>query len=305
MVTGEESTRPSLNADSEIISLYSRPMCSKPPRFPIEYLLGLYGKLSTKGPLLCGFSKQGHGCFVYQIVENYWTLEEIVPLENRSHASSVSYGNDNWIITGGQEYHDGVPIILDTSVILINYEFIHGPDLLIPLTGHCSVNINDDRIFIAGGYGQPHLQNSFILNVKELSWDVLPLMKFGKFGHACGKSVTLFDEIEIIAVRGLYQNNIEKYSLAHSKWFTLPSIVEYQPIFKSATVQGRTTFIITGGVELEPDCTTSNCRQDSIKIFNNDINDIMTKNHKRLSQGRGNHVATPISTNVVCSGKNP
>ena len=303
MVTGEESTRPRLNADSEIVSLFARPTCPKPQRFPIENLLGLYGTLSTEGPLLCGFSDQESGCFTYQILENNWALEKFDLFENRSHASSVNY-NNSWIITGGQTYLDRVPIILDTSEILGNLSFTQGPDLPIPLSGHCSVNINDDQIFMSGGYGQPHLQNSFILNVKELSWEILPLMKYGKFGHVCGKLMTLFDEIEIIAVRGLHQYNIEKYSLVHSKWFTLPNVIEDQPIFKSATVQGKTTFIITGGVELEPDCKTSNCRIDSIKIYDQHINTLIMKN-KRLSKGRGNHVATPIPPKMYCPGNNP
>ena len=305
MVTGEEPTRSWLNADSEIISLFARPSCPKPPRFPIENLLTVYSALPEKGPLLCGFSVQEKGCFIYQIMENIWTFEDYGLLENRSHASSVSYKNGSWIITGGQKYSDGINVILNTSEILKNVGFIQGPNLPIPLSGHCSVNINEEEIFIAGGYGQPHLKNSFIFNNKAFSWDHLPLMKYGRFGHACGKLMTLFNDIVVVVAGGLYQNRIEKYSLVHSNWFILQNS-EDQPIFKSASIQGETTFIIAGGVELEPDCTTRNCRQDFIRLYDNTMND-MVKKKKRLKEGRGNHVSTRMPSNVVCSnsGKDP
>ena len=303
MVTGEESTRPRLNVDSEIVSLFARPSCPKPPKFPIENTLALYSTLSANGPLLCGFSERETGCFRYQILENLWTMEPFALLENRSHASSVSYNNDSWIITGGQIYSEGNPIILETSEILSNLEFVQGPNLPIPLSGHCIVKLNYEQIFAAGGYGdQLHLKDAFILNIETHSWDYLPLMKYGKFGHACGKVITLFNKMEIIVAGGLHQKRIEKYSLVHNKWLTLSNI-ETQPLFKTAEVQGATTFVIAGGVELEPHCTTSNCRQNTIKIYDNHKNALMNQKEK-LNKGRGNHVATPIPSNVICSGKN-
>ena len=304
MVTGEEATRPMLNADSEIISLFARPSCPKPQRFPIENTLTLYSTLKAGEPLLCGFSDQEKGCFRYQILENNWVMEEYSLLENRTHASSVSYNNNSWIITGGQKYTGGAPVLLDSSEILRNHEFTQGPMLPIPLSGHCSVRLNEGHIFITGGYGdQSHLMDALIFDIKELSWEYLPMMKHGRFGHACGKAMTLFNEIEIFVLGGLHQNRIEKYSIIHSKWFTLPT-TEDQPIFESATIQGETTFVITGGVELDPDCTTINCRRDSIKLYDNNIQSFINRN-ERLNKGRGNHVSTQMSSKVICSGKNP
>ena len=304
MVTGEASTRPKLNTDSEIVSLFARPNCRKPLKFPVDNTLALYGSSATEGLLFCGFSDQEKGCFRYNILENNWEIEQYSLLVNRSHASSVSFGNGSWIITGGQTYSDfeRVPILLETSEILRDLEFIQGPNLPISLSGHCSIQIDDNHIFIAGGYGdESHLMNSFILNITHFTWNYLPLMKYGRFGHTCGKTISLFNEIDVIVAGGLHQNRIEKFSLTHFKWFTLP-IIEDQPIFKSATVQGETTFVITGGVELEPDCTTSNCRIDTIKIYDNDMSKFK-KDIKRLTRGRGNHVATPMPINVDCSGK--
>ena len=301
MVTGEESTRPILNVDSEIVSLFARPTCPKPPNFPIKNTLALYSTLTKERLLICGFNDQENECFRYQILENKWVMEEFALLENRSHASGVSLGDDSWIITGGQTYFEGSPVLLNTSEILNNSEFIQGPSLPIPLSGHCSLKLNDEKIFVAGGYGETYLMDSFILNIKTYFWGFLPLMKYGRFGHACGKTISLFNEIELVVAGGLHQNTIEKYSLTHSKWFTLPNI-NNQPIFKSASVQGETAFIITGGVELEPDCKKENCRQDVIRLYDRNLKVLVTKN-KRLMEGRGNHVASSMPLDIVCSGK--
>ena len=305
MLTGEESTRSGLNDDSEIVSLFPRPSCPKPSRFPIENMLSLYGTISAEGPLLCGFSEHEKGCFRFRIRENNWEMTQFTLIENRSHASSVSYGNGAWIITGGQEYQERerVQVLLDTSEILNNSEFINGPKLPMPLSGHCSVKIKEGQVFLAGGYGESHLKDSFIFNIEANASDYLPLMKHGRFGHACGKVRTLFNEIELIAVGGLHQNTMEKYSLMHSKWFALPDI-EDQPIFRSATVQGETAFIITGGVELEPHCTNIECRQDTIKLYDNNIKYLVI-NEKRLSKGRGNHLAIVLPIDFCSIGKNP
>ena len=301
-MTGEEATRLILNADSEIISLFAWPTCPKPPRFPIENTLAFYSTLKVNDTLLCGFSEQEKGCFKYQIIENSWAMEAFSLLKNRSHASSANFNNNSWIITGGQEYTGRTPVLLNSSEILQSNEFIQGPTLPIPLSGHCSVKLDEGHIFIAGGYGdQSHLKDSFILIIKELSWEHLPMMKYGRFGHACGKAMTMFNEIEIFVVGGLHQNRIENFAIVQSKWFTLPTI-EDQPIFKSATVQGETTFVITGGVELEPDCTTRNCRQDTIKLYDDYINTLVNRK-ERLDQGRGNHVSTQMLSNTICSGK--
>ena len=301
MVTGEESIRSRLNADSEIISLFAQPSCQKPPIFPIENSIALYGILSGEVPLLCGFSEKETGCFKFKSVENNWVNIHFSLLENRSHASSIKYGNGSWIISGGQKYHGRVPVLLDTSEILRDSEFAFGPNLPMPLSGHCSLKIKEDQIFITGGYGEPHLKDSFIMNINYNTLDNLPFMKFGRFGHACGRTMTLFSEIEIVIAGGLYQNIIEIYSFVHSKWFTLPNIEDH-PIFKSAIVQGETTFVITGGVELEPHCATINCRQDTIKLYDIYFKALL-KNEKKLSQGRGNHLATALPIDVCYLGK--
>ena len=304
MITGETHTQIQLNADSELISLFERPTCPKPPDFPIEASLAQYGVFMEEGPLLCSFNASDSGCFTYQISDGIWNPQVFNLSTKRSHAASVDYGNGSWLITGGEKYLESVPLILDTSEILTHDKFTQGPNLPIPLSGHCIVRLKRFQIFIAGGYGKnaiEHLRSSFILDMQNRpTWNNLTLMQYGKFGHACGKVENIFKEVEVIAAGGLHQNRIEIYSLSHTNWFNGPTVKEH-PIFKVATIQGDTTFVITGGVESDP-CTTINCRLKSIHIYDNYAKTL--KIHvKQLSKGRGNHVGISLPLDVVCPSK--
>ena len=125
LVTGEASTIPEMNVDSEIISLFARPKCPKPPEFPINESLSLYGVLAGEDPILCAFSDEQNGCFQYLIREKYWNAQTFSLPSKRSHASSVSYGNGLWIIIGGQKYIEGATLFLDTSDILKGLLLFH------------------------------------------------------------------------------------------------------------------------------------------------------------------------------------
>ena len=296
MVTGELPTRPLINVDSEIVSLFDRPNCPKPTNFPIENSLAYYGILFEDDPLICAFNGQENGCFRYQIYRKEWSLEVFAINKQRTHASGVHYGNNSWIISGGHIFQERIPLLLSTSEVLKNQMFDFGPMLPIPLSGHCSVALDERQIFIGGGYG--NLKDSFILDVSEKTWTNLTLMKYGKFGHACGRVYTLFNEMEVIVAGGLHQNIIEHFSIKRSNWFSGPTI--NQPIYRVATIQGETTFLITGGVELEPGCSTINCRLNTILKYDNYVEDFSKE--KTLSQGRGNHIAIPLPADIECSG---
>ena len=302
MVTGEVSMRTTLNTDSEIISTFARPKCPKPPMFPIDESLSLYGTLlEEERPVLCGFSERENACYYYQINEMRWSLKSTTILEERSHASSTNYGTGTWIITGGQIHLNGAPVLLESSELLKDNKFVQGPLLPLPLSGHCTVSLFRSQILLAGGYGeQSHLKTAFILELEEeITWRNLTRMHYGKFGHACGKVEMNFNQTNIITVGGLHQDRLEIYFLQRSEWFSSPA-VKCQPIFKVATIQSLTTFAISGGVELEPHCTKTDCRLDSILVYDNN-NKQLVKNRQRLSQGRGNHAAVPLPEDVVCS----
>ena len=194
MVTGEVYTRPQLNTDSEIVSLFERPTCPKPPDFPIRNVLAYYGVSIDGNPLLCSFSAHESGCFSYQLNKIAWKSESFDINEERSHAAGVSFGNDFWIITGGQTFLDDIPVLLNTSEILRRGEFGIGPELPKALSGHCAVNFFQEQIFFAGGYGEMgHLRDSFVLNInEEMAWKNVDLMEYGKFGHICGRVKTIF-----------------------------------------------------------------------------------------------------------------
>ena len=304
MVAGEVSTRPQINNDVEFIALFPRPTCPKPQKFPIIATLSLYGMSIEFLPLLCGFNETQSSCYSYSFDETRWKHRQFGLIKERTHASSASLENSSWIIIGGQTYMEGAPVLLNDSEIFSNDLFVSGPGLPIPLSGHCTVKLNDGQIATVGGYGsENHLKDAFMLNLdqKPYYWSTLNSMETGRFGHACGKVQTFFYDIEIIAAGGLHQEKVEIYSIARETWLNGPRIEDRQ-MFKTATVQGEITFLLTGGIELEPDCTTNNCRLDGIHVYDAGTN-LFNEMEQKLAQGRGNHMSVALNTDVDCSGK--
>ena len=305
MVAGEAATMSQMNRDVEIISLFARPTCSKPLDIPIENSLSMYGAIIGGQPLICGSSGLANDCYTYQIKHSKWQHKNYTLAEERIHAASAMFGDGMWIIMGGQTFVGDNPILLDTSEVFHNLNtFTSGPTLPIPLSSHCAVELGKFQLFIAGGYGDEHLKDTFVLNLDKFpswSWNNLTSMRYGRFGHTCGKVITFFGDTEVIVAGGLYQDIIEIYSVARSMWFKGP-LIENRKIFKAAAIQGELTFVVTGGVELEPDCTTSNCRLNEINVY--DIIDNSLKYiNQTLRKRRGNHISILLQSDLDCSSR--
>ena len=304
MVAGESSTRPDLNVDAEIISLFARPTCPKPPDFPMRDSLALFGAFVADRPVLCGTRVEDSLCLSYDMSGgSIWHTEQFALNGRRTHASGAMLGNGSWIITGGQLYVDGAPVLLNTSEILEDDGgggFVPGPMLPMPLSGHCTVSIEGWHMFVAGGYGVSHLRESFLLDTDDRSWRSLPMMRHGKFGHSCGRAETEFGEVKVIVTGGLRQHQTEVYLPAKQIWVDGPRLSEARHVFNTATVQGSDTFVITGGVELEPDCSTSDCRLDDILGYDPYSNS-WVKSVQKMRQGRGNQASIRLPFDAECS----
>ena len=302
MIVGESSTRPELNSDVEIKALFSRPTCLKPKDFPVHESIALYGAYIQR-PLLCGIKTDENACFTYDIGKMSWNSEEFSIGEARSHASSTPFGNGSWIIIGGQQYFRGSPILLNTSKIFAKNEFLPGPISPHPLSDHCSVVLDEINIFISGGYGDYSSLNSvLILEIgAESKWQSVNPMQHGRFGHACGLIKTIFNTNEVIVIGGFQQDSTEIYSFSRQEWQSGPK-TEQRQVFKAATIQGTFSFVVTGGIELAPHCTTKNCRLDTIYVYDHSTRKFI-QHEQRLNQGRGNHVSISIPSDVDCSSK--
>ena len=300
MLVGEAAIRPEMNADAEIVALFSRPECDKPLDFPMKDSLSLYGTNFNNEAILCGVSTNQTACFGYDVLNLTWHIKPFALNEERMHASGTVFGNGSWIITGGQQYIEGSPIILDTSEILEKDHFRVGPKMPLVLSGHCVVSMMEELIISTGGYGQPtYLRDSFLMYVKEESFQYLPKMKHGRYGHSCGRIVTQFDEMNIIIVGGLRQSTVEIYLPKNKLWVYGPHLEE-RGVFKAAHIQGSRMFVISGGVELEPNCKSENCRLTD--IFSIDPNqNKWSRSTNFMKNGRGNHATISLPTDIDCT----
>ena len=303
LVVGEASTRPEINIDVEIIALFLRSVCNKPKNYPVEKSLSFYGTFLNNIPIVCSTLVNKSLCYGYNIQREFWNIQSYSPIEERIQAASCNVHNGSWIITGGQKYIEGTPILLNTSEILnTDGIFYMGPTLPLFLSGHCSLLFNNSNMFISGGFRQPdHLRSSYFFNFQKNIWSSLHLMKHERYGHACGRILSKSNELNVIVIGGLHQNSMEIYLPHYAIWIDGPNIEE-RPVFKAATVQGLTTFVLNGGIELEPNCMSDKCRLNEIYIF--DVaNNRWTKSDKKMKSARGNHASIFIKNDVDCSSK--
>ena len=304
-MAGEEPTS-AINADVEIVMTFPRPTCPKPPNFPKENSLSLIGTFLTSMPILCGGGETSidNFCYGFDFEEYIWINKSFKLDQSRIQAAGTQISDNKWIIFGGQIYFEGGPLILNTSTILVNEDFLPGPYLPMPLAGLCAVSIETNKIFLSGGNdGQLKKQRtaiSLLLKTSNLPiWKNLPMMSIGRYGHSCGKTKH-FNEFEIIVAGGLRVNRVEIYLLTKGLWINGPNLE--RQVFSAATLQGELTFLIIGGMELEPDCKKDNCRLDVIHAYNR-LENSWNEKKQTLRLGRRNHVAIPLPIEVDCSSK--
>ena len=262
--------------------------------------MSLIGTFFKRVPVICGFLEKDSFCYSLDMRDQYWRTNNFTLLEQRAQAAGVSLENGSWIIFGGQKYNEQLPILLNTSEILIDANFNFGPDLPLPLSGHCIVKIDQNHIFSAGGYGQQFLKEAFIMQTLNGSWETISPMFDGRYGHICGKVLSSFNHIQIVAAGGLRINKVEIYLHQKQYWIYGPEMIQ-RNFFKAATVQGPTSFLMVGGLELEP-CSTSDCQLKEIYIFDR-LNNAWKHSQQNLKIGRGNHIAIGLPPNVECTSK--
>ena len=252
-VVGEEGLNSDLAKDVELIKLFTRDTCPKPPNLPGHQISGIIATYLNDELIVCYFISNKisesrlesiSNCYEMDFNDWYWKQLPFALSEERAYSANAKYssGNDSssqtWLILGGQRFTDGSPEILDSSEILEDNKFSYGPILPIPLSGHCAVSINDTHIFIAGGYNPPyHFKSSYILDMSIGKEDFEPVadMIHGRYGHSCGKVFTIFKKVKLVAAGGLKLESVELFSMDTGVWkmgHSLPN-----PIFRAATVQ--------------------------------------------------------------------
>ena len=126
------------------------------------------GAIIDGRPRVCGgegpFTDQ---CYQYLYESNQWENLQPSLQEARSDAGSGMVNSATWLITGGW---DGIDPPTDTTEVWSSVDGLFlefGPDLPLPLRGHCQVTLNYSYVFVLGGYDG----SDYSLSFNVLDWD--------------------------------------------------------------------------------------------------------------------------------------
>ena len=102
-------------------------------------------------------------------------------------AASVMLNSHLWWITGGLDAADNST--LRTSILVnSDLEVTPGPDLPLPLRGHCLLKLNETHVLLNGGHhgSTVYFNRTYLLEWETGVWTRLPNFNNKRANHACG-----------------------------------------------------------------------------------------------------------------------
>ena len=223
------------------------------------------------------------------------------------YASSVVLNNGRIWILGGL----GVDSILSTTEILEeddngNWKVHRGPDLPMPLLGHCVESIQDGKILLVGGFstnGQTTTSYEFIWDNSEAftgKWVTKPWsqLKMERYDHVC---YSIDGSVEVM---GGWQENVslklksEKYNETIMRWEASDLELNEIDIIRSPKVgfsEGKLALI--GGVSCQVGSVYKhgkNCTKPT-EVYELDLSQVSSQEWQKS----GNLIGIPRSSHAV------
>ena len=221
MVGGTITTK----SKPEIIEIPKSNSFPNLPHLPIRHSGSNTIGLTDNGQIIiCAITtKTMMGCFALFMNDGpsfVWNQANFNMITKRSYAASAKMDNkekNSWLITGGEKHDSdgGSVITLDSTEIFSNSTFSPGPKMLLAVSMHCMLKLNNTHILKTGGKDNSSkaLNDVNFLDL-DLIWEKLPNMNIGRYGHACGH----YTKKEIVVAGGLNIISTEIYSIKFSEW---------------------------------------------------------------------------------------
>ena len=164
--------------------------CTANVQFPVGVDGAIGGAFSDDAPVICGGGnshlKATNQCFI-QKNDGRFSEAKFALRAKRAWASSVSLPNGTLVVLGGY----GQNGILSTMEIIdtINGE-VRVPEQTLPqpISGHCSVLLNESFAFIIGGYNGSESRKTVFLDLQSLETTDGPEMNMTRSSFGCAIS---------------------------------------------------------------------------------------------------------------------
>ena len=130
---------------------------------------------------------------------------------------------------GGLTPNEDFPVdstLSSTEFVSLHYPDLNGkpgPELPVPVWGHCLVQLNDYSAMLIGG--RPLGKSTYLLDFETETWSLGPSMKYDRYLHQCAsfKMRGLGDRNVIVAVGGYSTefgmlDKVEYYDERKNEW---------------------------------------------------------------------------------------
>ena len=199
---------------SEIINLENpSKVCPAFEDFPLHVRAASGGLIAGSIPVVCGgytaASLNPYSSLCYTLKHD---LRGYLSRPRAYSASLVINDTSLWITGGLPEITQSTEIV---SLVENKLTSETGPDLPMPLFGHCLVPIPDGNYMIIGGYTSDQTSlfdetdETFIFHAQNQSWTSGPSLNLGRYYHSCG----VLDNTVVVVGGFKYYNALQTVEL--------------------------------------------------------------------------------------------
>ena len=153
---------------------------------PIEVNMASGGLLNDRVPLICGGFEGVNRLIVCYIAGSANRDPVVKRLTPRSSSAAVTLNSHQLWITGGMD-DSRSKYLKSTEIVDDRTSFppvVKGPDLPVPMAGHCIVQLNQSTILFMGG--APNFKKTHFYNIETQTWTDGPDMNYGRLYSGCG-----------------------------------------------------------------------------------------------------------------------
>ena len=185
---------------SEVVDLADESItCDALGDFPVQVAAASGGLINNSLPLICGGWNGSYSseCYIAGRANSDPLVKLLTP---RGSSAALAMNSHQLWVTGG--YNSVWPNTLASTeivdVLVSPPTVVPGPQLKVPMFGHCIVQLNQSTAMFIGG--DPFHKKTFFFNFATQSWTDGPDMNYGRYYFGCGMmAMGIYSSIIVVA----------------------------------------------------------------------------------------------------------